>query len=271
MDHVLRRFPLASKMILNKLDDQTLVRSQEASKKIDFVLRNEKIFWIRIIESYSRRFAGHEDSWKQVIKNAPTTIVKQLAIAMQAEVSKWYAPISWEIAPLHIGVQSGNLQLCQYIIGKTSDFNPKRRDGMMPLQIAVEMGSLAICRLIIEKLEGNFPADCTGSTALHDAIYHGRLEICRLIIENVKYKDLALATKTGRTPLHYAARMGHFEVCKLIIKNAQNKNSDDSFVFTLLHAITKTGETPIDIANQENRSEIVQLFDSVLENLNLDK
>ena len=59
-------------------------------------------------------------------------------------------------------------------------------------------------------------------------------------------------------------------MCRLIIENARNKNSDDSFVFTQLHAITKTGETPIDIANQENRSEIVQLFDSVLEYLNWD-
>ena len=142
---------------------------------------------------------------------------------------------------------------------------------MMPLQIAVEMGSLAICRLIIEKLEGNFPADCTGSTALHDAIYHGRLEICRLIIENAKYEDLALATKSGRTPLHYAVWMGHFEMCELIIENAQNKNSDDSFVFTLLHAVTQTGETPRDMAKRKNRMEIVQFFDSVLEYLNLDK
>ena len=156
MDNFWRRFPLSNEMVLKNLDDRTMVRSQEASRKINFFLRNKKHFWIRIIKSYSSRFAGHEDSWKQVIKNAPTIIVKQLAIAMQAEaeVSKLFAHILWEIAPLHIGVGNGNLQLCQYIIEKTSDYNPKCREGLTPLHFAVEMGDFEVCRLIIEKLEG---------------------------------------------------------------------------------------------------------------------
>ena len=87
MDVFCKRFPLESNIIFKNLDYQTLTRSKEASRKIDTVIRNTKIFWIRMIKNQREYFIGHEESWKKIIKKAPITNVRPLAIELTAEVS----------------------------------------------------------------------------------------------------------------------------------------------------------------------------------------
>ena len=91
MDNICRRFPFASKKIFKDLDNQSLKRSKDVSKAIDDSLRNEKHFWIRIIKDHCKHFEDYEESWKEVIQNCPSEIVRELAITIQAhfKFNKW--------------------------------------------------------------------------------------------------------------------------------------------------------------------------------------
>ena len=88
MEIFFKRFPLASKMILNNLDDQSLTRSKQANRGIANLLENERFFWIRILKKCNENFKGFEESWKQAINKTPVDAVKQLAIVVQ-EFSKF--------------------------------------------------------------------------------------------------------------------------------------------------------------------------------------
>ena len=116
MENFWRRFPLASKKIFKNLDNQTLVISKEASKTIDEVLRNEKYYFIRIIKDHQRQFEGCEGSWKEVIKNCPIEMLRQLTVAML----EFFKSNNWreQVTPLHIAAKNGHLEIVKYIIGK---------------------------------------------------------------------------------------------------------------------------------------------------------
>ena len=109
-------------MVLEKLDNQSLSKSKEASREIAFFLNNERFYWIQIIKNYVKHFEGHEESWREVINKAPINILKEIATAAQ----KFFKSYSFKnMAPLHVVAEKGSFQLCQYIIRKTKDKNPK--------------------------------------------------------------------------------------------------------------------------------------------------
>ena len=135
MDLLCKRFPLASKMILRNLDSQSLIRSKEASKEMSKCLDNQKFYWIQLIKKFSKKFQGHEKSWKEALYKTPVDITKQLAIAVQEFFQKYRHE---KLAPLHFAVERDNFQLCEYIISKTKEKNPKGKLGLIRYQILNE-------------------------------------------------------------------------------------------------------------------------------------
>ena len=51
MDVLCHRFPHVAKMILNNLDDQSLIQIMDANKEVDDFLSNDRIYWIRVTET----------------------------------------------------------------------------------------------------------------------------------------------------------------------------------------------------------------------------
>ena len=113
---------------------------------VDGFLKSERHFWIRIIKKYTDHFEGHEKTWKEVTNKTPIHILQELAIATE-EFFTFHPFLN--LAPLHIAVERGSMQLCQYIIAKTEDKNPK---GTMVLssQIYVHDCSYKISNKILE-------------------------------------------------------------------------------------------------------------------------
>ena len=67
---------MASKMIFKKLDDQSLIRTKESSRKISGFLDDERFLKIRIINIYVEHFEGFEDEWKRVVRKTSTDFIK---------------------------------------------------------------------------------------------------------------------------------------------------------------------------------------------------
>ena len=73
MENCIRRFPVVGSMILRRLDDQTLVKNREISRKISEFIKNERFYWIRIIQK-------HNVNKREIIKKASIKDLKDLAI-----------------------------------------------------------------------------------------------------------------------------------------------------------------------------------------------
>ena len=161
MENCIRRFPVVSAIILNKLDHQTLVRSKEISRRVSEFINNERFYWIRvtkkcnvdwrkvikkvpiknlkelaidseisywirIIEVCKAKYQGQEKAWNEVFNKIPINFVRQLAIVVRQFCNKsdgWWSIYS--IAPLNVAVEYGNLDLCKFIVSKTRNKNIK--------------------------------------------------------------------------------------------------------------------------------------------------
>ena len=73
MENCIQRFPFVGEMILNNLDDQSLVRSKEISRKVSEFIRKERFYWIRIIQKYNVDL-------RQGIKKAPIKNLREVAV-----------------------------------------------------------------------------------------------------------------------------------------------------------------------------------------------
>ena len=122
MEIICKRFPIASKMELTNLDDQSLYKSKQASRKIAQFIENERFYWIRIIQKHKRFFGRFEGTWKEVIRRIPIGVLKKLIIAAQ----KWFKIDSFQqVSPLHVAAQNGDLDMFSHIISKSRNKNPE--------------------------------------------------------------------------------------------------------------------------------------------------
>ena len=124
MDIVIKRFPLVSCMVLKNLDDQTLIRSKEASRQMAQFLENKGFYLILIIKKYKGNFEGLKELWKEVIRKTPIDAIKQLALATQQFFVSNSLLKEMKVAPLHIVVEKGTLELFQFILSKGNNKNP---------------------------------------------------------------------------------------------------------------------------------------------------
>ena len=261
MEVICKRFSLVCKTVLKNLDDQSLINSNKASREMNKFINKEKFYWIQTIKKYSKNFEGHEESWKEAISKAPNEITKQLAIATH-EYFKNYE--SFNVAPLHVAVEKGSPELCEYIISKTKEKNPQgnisvspscqivkqgkfvinktyfgKNWNITPLHLAAINGNLSLVRLIMDCIDDGNPMDVYERTPLHMAARNNHLEVCRLIIERVIDKNPE--NHLQLTPLHEAAIAGNLDVCKLIIERIKEYNPSDKYGFTPLHVAADRG------------------------------
>ena len=151
MEQLSRRVPLMNRTILKNVDDKTLVKIKEASEEINQFLVNDRFFWIRMMKKHNGNFKEFQESWKKVIFRTPVGDVKKLALAVHkffkgnskrgAQNRQWH--------PLLIAVNQGSEKLCENVIKKTGDKNPKRmEDGLTAAHLAAQEGHLEVYEYI---------------------------------------------------------------------------------------------------------------------------
>ena len=253
MECLCQRFPHLIELVLENLEDNSFVNCKEASREISEFLPKERFYWIRIIKHYNEYFGSFENSWKQVIDKTPVTTIKELAVEVQQVFSKVLdisssLPVIGsqivnirKIAPLHIAADQGNLKLCEHILEKTEDKNPK---GDMEMVYAFNL----------DRLNCNSEEICA-LTPLGIAALKGHFEICTLIMDQICVEDFKLHLDS-ETPLHLAARAGHFKIFKVIMEFFREQNPPDAF-----------GQTPLHLAAQYNHLDICELILSKVDNI----
>ena len=86
MENICERFPVITQMILNNVDDRSLINFKETSRDNDEMLKSERFYWIRIVKKYNGKFEEFYESWLKVINKSPVEIVKELALAVYVSV-----------------------------------------------------------------------------------------------------------------------------------------------------------------------------------------
>ena len=129
MEILCQRFPHLSKSILNNLDNQSLMKSKEASREIFQFLENERFYWIRMIGRKYLNFEGFQESWNQAIHQTPFDVLKELANEVQTLFTYQNVCLlrTGPMHPLHIVALQGNLKLYKHIVSKIKDKNPHGR------------------------------------------------------------------------------------------------------------------------------------------------
>ena len=263
MEEVLERFPKLGEKIFEQLDDQNLSKCIEVHKTLRNNILDQRIYWIRRIRKgieHCNEFAGE---WRKAVKKTPIRILKKLAAVLKER----RCPLR---SPLHVVALSGDLELFYNIEIKFQDKNPKYTVGGLIKEVtllhsAADNGYLAICQFIIEKVEEKNPKASNGVTPLHNAASNGHLAICRLIVENVVDKNPK--ANNGVTPLHNAARKGFLDISQLIVEKVENKNPGDNNGVTPLHDAARYGHLTVcqlivekvEIKNPGNNNEVTPL------------
>ena len=265
MENSIRRFALVAELILNNLDDQSLVRSKEISKEISKFTKNQRFYWIRMIGRKYWTFKGFQESWKEVIHQTPFDVVKELANEVQTLFTNQNicSLRTGPMHPLHIVALRGNLKLYKFVVSKTKDKNPcgrlisQHRKFMLPtigdhsmyrpvsdatpLHMAAMNGNYEVCKYICENSDIKNQIDHLNLTPLDIAAANGHLHVVKILFESVVEEDQR--NQVGWTPLHFAASSGHTEIYQYLYQNNVNKNPRDGGGVTPLHIAAYHGHS----------------------------
>ena len=217
METICQRFPHLGKLVLNNLDNQSLINCKEASRIFSEFLESERFFWITILRTYQNNFNEFKEAWKEVINKTSIEMVKQLAVAAlhYFKIYPSYFACN-QPAPINIAVKLNDINLCTLIYEKPRiDKNPKDRRRLTPLHEAAKNGSFELCKFMLENIHIAMknPADVCGDTPFHYAVKYNRLKICQLFIANIDGQNAKASILRAKG---YAEQLRHLEILELL-------------------------------------------------------
>ena len=249
MEDLSTRFPSLIPIILENVDNQSLVNFKDTSRDLRDFVEGERFYWIRIIEKYKGNFEEFSKCWKKVIERTPREIVKRIALAVEHFFSTTF------VIDLS-SISKRQITYCPY----DRKFI-KRYRQWSPLHIAAASRDSIFLHHVIEKTRfENLESVANNLSPLHMAVIEGDLEACELILNNF----LEMGSKFwypkwyGETPMDYAVTFGHFDVCKFLWDNSGGRNLLQ-FVYLAY----------LQIAAQQGNFEVFNLFFQAAKNKQL--
>ena len=263
LDEFFKRFPTLEEEICNQLDIPSLRAFTQISKEMVDCRLKSRFYWVRMVQFQlgSMYVEGIPKIWSKVIQRSPVKIVREFAqtinqfyrlssknkFIFMGQIPIGYIPI--KCSPMHIVAERGNLELCQHVISRLEDKNPKDFRGETPLHWAAKEGHYGVSKLILENNINKNPKDDKGITPAHLAAAGDNFELCKLIIDNLENDgDKNPKDFRGGTLLHYAAAAttkGDLILCQFLIKcleSTGDKNPKDFEGTTPLHLAAEDGD-----------------------------
>jgi ankyrin repeat protein len=178
-------------------------------------------------------YYGHSEVVKTLLKSgAEIDSIGNFAISN--EESKYGTP-------LHLAVETGNLELAKFLIESGANFN--LTDGTYeyytPLHTACRSGKLDAVKLLKDKAADMEAVDGAGETAINIASDYGHLPVVKYLLENGANVN---STSMIHTPLLAAAENGHLEVVKFLLTKGATVNATGQYrKDTPLHVAAQNG------------------------------
>ena len=268
MEELSNRFPALIPMVMENVDNESLVNFKDTSREMSVFIVNERFYWIRILKKYNRNFQEFSKVWNMVIEKTPVDIIKKLVLAVEKfMIKRTWSDFFWrrherQWSPLHIAAECRDLILLKHVISRTEDENHQHSknsaNDLSALHLAAQEGYLEACQFIINRSLYKGEKDRHRRTPIDYAAIFGNLEVCRFLLQNLD--DFPMGDL--KIPLLAAPHYGHTEIFKLFFEHRKNKNlllnppnsSDDE---TPLHKAAGNGNFEICkllIENVENKS-----------------
>ena len=230
VEEIFWRFPHLGTQILEKLDNNSLVKCREISTWWKKFVDNDKILWIQQIQEHismstpSVQKSLQKENCGSLQEMAKSSIksfklahdLKKKEKPSTIEMFKWLLFDSSLISKSKIcDKDNAFLKLVKLIINNREDKYPWFEKSVSKvLSLAAENGNLEVYELISKDLDDKNPKDRFRNTPLHCAVRYGSYAICQFITKNTQ--NLDSLDQLGETPLQIAEENGHKEISKLL-------------------------------------------------------
>lgn len=255
--------PHIPEKIFGESNNKNLAKNREVCKEWNDFLKNNKMYYWRIIKHYTN---CSDELMKDLAKNLKDAI--EIASNLDAIFKRFPKGTrqsnnylkKWYDTPLHAAADTGDLKSYHLIMENVEDKNPpihykyNMKGGMCgkttPLHLAAKNGDFNVFKLIFDTVNDKNPMDVVKNTPFHFAAENGHVSICQLIIARLEDKNPpggpgnGIGFDSGHTPLHIAAANGHLDVCKLITEAVEKANQKVNSVYPSRRL------TPLDLAIQ---------------------
>ena len=161
-------------------------------------------------------------------------------------LEKYNVDIHWrddnEGNVLHFAAESGDIDLCQYIIENGSDVYSKKKDGTNCFHIAALNGHFHLCKALLENYDFNIHmTNDSGMNVLLFAAESGDLDLCKYLIE--KGSKISSVTMNNMNCLLTGASQGRFRLCKALLEIFDFEiHMQSSKGFNVLHYAAENGD-----------------------------
>ncbi|TVU31527.1 hypothetical protein EJB05_23214 [Eragrostis curvula] len=147
---------------------------------------------------------------------------------------------------LHLAAASGKLPVCRYLVEELClDVKANCQAGITPLTCAIDSGSVDVVQYLLDHGADTEPRLSTGLTPLVYAVGKGNFEIVQALLSKGAHIDVLT---TAGAALHCAAEGGRHDIVKIlldhhadagadvqgVVQAGADPNVNDSFGFTLI-------------------------------------
>jgi ankyrin repeat protein len=134
---------------------------------------------------------------------------------------------------IYLACYNGDLETVKRMVNENPDLvNSRNSDGRFPLEMAAQTGQTEICLFLLEK-GANVNMNRRGATALHmAALYGGKTALILLLLD--KGADINARTGNGHTPLNLAVIGKQKEIANLLLDRGGEINLENQNITELL-------------------------------------
>ena len=259
MNDLMIRFPHLMEQILQKLDNESLVKSKGVAKIWKEFINNTKYPWVRIVK-IPTILQGGDTYLHLAAKHNQIVVFEEI---LNGEAEKDIVNDSG-YSPFLVACLFGSLSIAEFLMRKYEelkiDLSRLTNCHSSAFHLACIGGNSKLAEMIMKNsvmlkihLNEDNPFDfmSCGRSGFHYAIRYGNLEVVKMLIENSTSMNIKLNTldKYNNTGLHIACSSGHAKIAKVLIKESTklklDLNAQDVWGYTAFHMACKSGLSSI--------------------------
>ena len=245
MENICVRFPHLLEKINELLDNKSLVKCKEVSRKMSSIINDQEsgtFLTKRVIHRYIKNYKEFAEEWKIVLKKLPINRLNVFGILVKDFYKVVPSRHGFQWSPMHIAAERGDINFCK-LIAKLGTIKSYK---WSPLHFSAQAGHVEVFQFLYKEFKDKQHGRISGFLQ-HLTAKNGHLEIYKFLHE--KSNEINPIMKKQITPLHLAAQYGHYNICKYICDNT-----------VLVNTLRSDGNTPLTLAVHRGHIKIARLL-----------